>query len=134
MSTQLLPAVYGLQLVADANGSLLTVDHIGVGTELKTPSGTTKVASIEHELCKEWIEAFFSNRRSLIVTASHRFVAANGRAITAGELTIGVKLQGDPNEVEVDGLVRIRTQGKGVFLETAPEALYYIQGVLSCGS
>jgi hypothetical protein len=133
MSTKLLPALYPLQLVAVADGSLLTVDHISIGTELKAPGGTTKVASTKQELCKEWVEAFFSNRKSLIVTATHSFLAVNGRAVTAGELTIGMKLHGDPHEVEVDGLVRIRTQGKGVFLETAPKALYYIQGVLSCG-
>ena len=134
MDEESLPALYSLQLVVRADGLLVPVDRLTVNDELPSPEGKTKVVSIQGELCKEWVEAFFSNRKSLIVTASHRFVAANGRAITAGELTIGVKLQGDPNEVEVDGLVRIRTQGKGVFLETAPKALYYIQGVLSCGS
>lgn len=134
MSTELIPALHPLQFITRADKSFVPVERLSVGDEFQSPDGTTKVVSIQRELCKEWVEAFFSNRKSLIVTATHRFVTSNGRAITAGELTIGMKLKGVPDEAEVDGLVRVRTQGQGVFLETGPDALYYTQGVLSCGS
>jgi hypothetical protein len=134
MSEEVLPALHPLQLIVRADGSMVPVDRLAVDDEFQSPEGKTKVVSIQRELCKEWVEAFFSNRKSLIVTATHRFVTVNGRAITAGELTLGTKLKGILDEAVVDGLVRIRMQGQGVFLETGPNALYYTQGVLSCGS